>query len=52
MSRLRLTEAQVFVRGATADVLNYHGYGIIEVGSTDEALAVLADCLRGTVGGR
>ena len=38
-----VAEAQIFVRGAAADVLNDHGYEVIEVGSADGALAVLAE---------
>jgi CheY-like chemotaxis protein len=41
-----VAEAQIFVRGAAADVLNDHGYEVIEAGSADEALAVLAERSR------
>jgi CheY-like chemotaxis protein len=41
-----VAEVQIFVRGAAADVLNDHGYEVIEVGSSEEALAVLAERSR------
>ena len=41
-----VAEDQVFVRGTAADVLKDYGYQVIEVGSADDALAVLAERSR------
>jgi CheY-like chemotaxis protein len=38
-----VAEDQIFVRGTAADALKDLGYEVIEVGSADEALAVLAE---------
>jgi DNA-binding NtrC family response regulator len=41
-----VAEDQVLVRGTAADVLKDYGYQVIEVGSADDAMAVLAERSR------
>jgi two-component system, response regulator PdtaR len=38
-----VAEDQIFVRGAAVDVLEDHGYEVMDVGCADDALAILAE---------